>query len=358
MGGEGAGSRIIVRMPNWIGDVVMATPVLADLRRAYPKAEITAMCRAPVCELLKQNPNIDELFCFQRPSLFSRRQEERNIIEKLRKGNYDMGVLLTHSFSSAWWFWLGGVKQRIGYRAHMRSWLLNHALPFPENLGKQHLVITYKQLLQPLHIPISDTPPQLYVTDQEIREANALLREYRVPQQALLVGINPGATYGSAKCWLPERFKDVSAKLLSDNNVYLLYFGDPATASLINAICKNFPARVINLAGKTSIRELAALISCCRLVLTNDSGPMHIADALKIPTIALFGSTSDVVTGPYRMGKVIHKRVGCSPCYERECPIDFRCMRQITAEEVFEAVSNELYSSPIQIGKIPRSVER
>ena len=101
-------------MPNWIGDLVMATPILSDLRKAYPKARITAMCRSPICELLKEDPEIDELFCFSKASGFGRRGERRSIIEKLRKGNYDLGVLLTHSFSSAWWFWLGKVQNRLG----------------------------------------------------------------------------------------------------------------------------------------------------------------------------------------------------------------------------------------------------
>src|ERR1700722_11785394 len=173
--------NIIVRMPNWIGDLVMATPILSDLRRAYPDAHITAMCRSPLCELLKEDPEINELFCFSKASGFSRRQERRNIIEKLRKGGYDLGILLTHSFSSAWWFWLGKVKARLGYECNGRKPLLTYSLPFPKNIQNQHLVVTYKTLLEPLGIAISDTPPRLYLSPKEIQDARTQLRQQGIP---------------------------------------------------------------------------------------------------------------------------------------------------------------------------------
>jgi heptosyltransferase II len=334
--------NIIVRMPNWIGDLVMATPILSDLRKAYPEAHITAMCRSPICELLKEDPEINELFCFSKASGFGRRIERRNIIEKLRKGDYDLGILLTHSFSSAWWFWLGKVQIRLGYECNGRKPLLTHSLPFPKNIQNQHLVVTYKMLLEPLGIPISDTPPRLYLSSRELKDARTLLRQHRIPEGALIVGINPGATYGSAKCWLPERFREVTERLLRDKDVYIVYFGDQATVSLVKEICAGLPPRVINLAGMTSLRELSSLMSHCDVILTNDSGPMHIADAIGIPIVALFGSTSEIITGPYRSGTLIHKHVECSPCYQRTCPIDFRCMKRIEADEVYEAINKIL----------------
>jgi heptosyltransferase-2 len=334
--------NIIVRMPNWIGDLVMATPILSDLRRAYPNAHITAMCRMPLCELLKEDPEINELFCFAKASGFNRREERRNIIEKLRKGKYDLGILLTHSFSSAWWFWLGKVQTRLGYECNGRKPLLTHSMPFPKNIQNQHLVVTYKTLLEPLGVPISDTPPRLYLSPKEIQNARIQLRQQWIPDGALVVGINPGATYGSAKCWLPERFREVTQRLLQQKDVYIVYFGDQGTASIVKEICSGLPPRVINLAGMTSLRELSSLISQCDVILTNDSGPMHIADAIGTPIVALFGSTSEVITGPYRSGTLIHKHVECSPCYQRTCPIDFRCMKRIEADEVYEAINKIL----------------
>lgn len=330
--------NIIVRMPNWVGDLVMATPVLSDLRRSFPAASITAMCRAPVGDLLKEDPEINELFCFSKPNSFGRRCDKRNIIEKLRKGKFDLGILLTHSLSSAWWFWQGNVRYRIGYAGKGRSLLLTHPVSLPKNIHQQHLVRTYKTLLSPLGIPLSDTPPRLYLAKKEVELAKLLLRQHGVLETSPLVGINPGATYGTAKCWLPERFREVTQRLLKNKELFIVYFGDQATTSLVKEICQDLPPRVINLAGLTSMRELAALISLCHVLLTNDSGPMHIADALETPVVALFGSTSEVVTGPYRNGKVIHKHVDCSPCYQRICPIDFRCMKSIESDEVCLAI--------------------
>lgn len=325
-------------MPNWVGDLVMATPILSDLRKAYPDAEITAMARYPLCELLQQDPEINELFCFSKVNTFGRRMSKRNVIEKLRKGKYDLGILLTHSFSSAWWFWQGGVKVRLGYKGSGRNFLLTDGLSLPENVAHQHLVVTYKMLLAPLEIPLSDTPPKLYLSEKEVFQARELLKQQGVSKNSRIVGINPGATYGSAKCWLPERFRKVTLELLEDKDLFVIYFGDQGNSTLVKEICHELPSRVINLAGLTSLRELAALISICNVLLTNDSGPMHIADALGTPVVALFGSTSEIVTGPYRNGTVIHKHVECSPCYQRKCPVDFRCMKKIEADEVSQAI--------------------
>lgn len=345
---EGIAS-IIVRMPNWIGDMVMATPVLTDLRKKFPDARITAMCRAPICDLLKNDPEVDELFCFSKTSSFSRRSDKKNIVEKLRYGQYDLGILLTHSLSSAWWFWQGKVGTRLGYDCNGRRFFLTHPVPLPPNADRQHLVMTYKMLLEPLGIPISETSPRLFLTEKERNEAKTLLHQHGVTKESVLVGINPGATYGSAKCWLPERFREVAEKLLQDPHIYIVFFGDQPTAPLVKEIVQGLGPRVINLAGLTSLRELASLISQCRVLLTNDSGPMHIADALGTKIVALFGSTNEIVTGPYRTGKVIHKHVACSPCYQRTCPIDFRCMKQIQADEVYRTIMDMIQENKLHI---------
>lgn len=329
--------NIVVRMPNWLGDLVMATPVLAELKAKWPQAKITAMCQSNVAGLLKNDPNVDEIFSFKRPSGWLRRDEHRDIIRTLRHGNFDLGILLTHSFSSAWWFWRAGIPKRVGYLGHYRKILLTDAVPYPKNIESQHLVLTYKMLLKSIGIsPAEESSPTLYVSPEEHKNAQDLLKQYGVEFGDVLVGINPGAAYGSAKCWLPERFKEVAEKLLCYPNVKIIFFGDAAGASLVNEICAGMPDRVINLAAKTNLRQLIALIQMCHVFLTNDSGPMHIAAALGTPLLALFGSTSDVKTGPYNNGTVIHKHVECSPCYQRTCPIDFRCMRSISAAEVIQ----------------------
>jgi len=330
--------NIIVRMPNWIGDLVMATPILADLRKAYPKASITAMVHEKIGVILEADPAVDELFLFSRGKGMIRRIRQRNIVEKLRDGKYDLGILLTNSFSSAWRFWQGGIKNKVGFRADGRSFLLDHPVAFPKQRKTQHLVITYKALLEHLGIPRSETAPHLYL--KKVEAAWELVKRFDISSDAKLIGINPGAAYGSAKCWLPERFHAVAKRLLEqDPSHAVLFFGDLSHKNLINEICQGLPARAVNLAGQTDLQALMALISICSVFLTNDSGPMHIADSLNVPLVALFGSTDPIVTGPYRhSSSVMQKKVPCSPCFKRVCPIDFPCMKGLTVDDVFNRV--------------------
>lgn len=327
--------KIIVRMPNWVGDLVMATPVLTDLRRHFPDAEITAMCKTHLAELLKHDAAVDEVFGFSQPGYgFLRRAADMDLIGKLRTGQYDLGVLLTNTFSSAWYFWQGRVERRLGYRARLRSLLLTDGVPWPKK--KIHQVDFYKRLLKPLGIAISHTAPRLYLTEEEIRLSKELLYQRGYRDGAPLFGINPGSAYGSAKCWPPERFHLLAEHLLAkDPDAFVLFFGDGGTESLVKEIVHDLPSRVLNLAGATDLRQLVCLIKLCDVLVTNDSGPMHIGAALGTPLVALFGSTDDVLTGPFGQSEaVIRKQVSCSPCFERVCPIDFRCMRGISVEEV------------------------
>ena len=337
--------NIIVRMPNWIGDLVMATPLLEDIKKKYPNSQLTVMCKTPFGQILENDPHVDEIFCFKKVRGAVRRDQKRNIIEKLSVGKYDLGILTTNSFSSAWWFWQGKVQERVGFKANLRSLLLSCGIDFPENKAKQHLVKTYKKLLSPLGVKESETPPKLYLKEEEIKGAYDILSKYGVEKGHTIVGINPGAAFGSAKCWIPERFSEVAKKLSAKrSDVKVVFFGDESTAQLVKTICSELPKEVVNLAGLTSIRELMSLIKVCDVFLTNDSGPMHVGDALEVPLVALFGSTNDVATGPYRQGKVIHKRVECSPCYKRTCPIDFKCMKNIHTEEVYSEILQILES--------------
>lgn len=341
-------------MPNWLGDAVMATPVLYDLREKFPSASITAMIQSSISPLLLKDPHINELYSFSKPNGFIRRIEERQIIDRIEKGQYDVGFLLTNSFSSAWWFWRGGVKRRIGFKSDLRSLLLTDRVHFPKNRERQHLVDTYKSLLAPVGIKQSETKPYLFIAEEEKRQARSTLEQQEYRKEMILVGINPGAAYGPAKCWLPERFREVARLLLKNEKVFIVFFGDVKSQELIKKITLGLPTRVANLAGLTSLRELMALIQACDLFLTNDSGPMHIAAAFSVPLLALFGSTNDIVTGPYKSGKVIHKHVECSPCYLRNCPVDFQCMKRIEVEEVMESLKAMIDDATRN--KKPRSV--
>lgn len=195
--------NIIVRMPNWLGDVVMATPVLTDLREKFPHAQITAMCRFPICEALREDASIDELFMFHKAtSQFAKREENRDIVRKIRAGKFDLGILLTNSFSSAWWFYLAAVKQRIGYSYFPRSLLLTDAVA-PK---KQHQVDQYKALLAPLGIAKSATSPRLYLRPEEVQEALRLLYQRGYEKGKKLIGINPELPMALPNVGLPIAF--------------------------------------------------------------------------------------------------------------------------------------------------------
>ncbi len=337
--------NIIVRMPNWLGDLIMATPILRDLKHRWPSATITAMCQAPLGTLLKNDPAVDEVFEFHRVSGWIRRSENRDVIGKLQQGHYDLGVLLTNSFSSAYWFWRGGVSVRVGYQAFGRNLLLSKAIGQPARLEKMHQVIAYKRILREMGIAVSSTVPQIYLDDQEILDGRDLLESLGVTEHNTVVGINPAAAFGPAKQWPTSRFREVVSALIDDPLVRVVVFGDRSGASVAREVCQGMSDQVINLAGKTSLREFAALVKCCNVFISNDSGPMHLAAALKVPLVALFGSTSPERTSPYEWGKVICKNVDCSPCYKRECPIDFRCMLRIEVDEVIKAAKRELERS-------------
>ena len=316
----------------------MATPILTDLRRHFPDAEITAMCKSPLSDLLKHDASIDEIFSFSpAPYGFLRRCEGRDVIGKLRTGQYDLGILLTNSFSSAWLFWQGRVGARLGYKTRLRTLLLTDGVDWP--IKRRHQVDFYKTLLKPLGIERSNTAPRIYLTEKEIQVSKELLYQRGYQDGAPLFGINPGAAYGSAKCWPPKRFHSLALQLLDkDPNAFIVFFGDASTAGLVKEIVQGLPPKVMDLAGVTDLRELSCLIKNCDLLVTNDSGPMHICAAVGTPLVALFGSTDETLTGPFGQNDaVIRKRVSCSPCFERVCPIDFRCMREITVEEVAQS---------------------
>lgn len=324
-------------MPNWIGDLVMATPILNDLREKFPQAEITAMCRGSGAALLEKEEAIDELFQFQpTPYGFLRRTFGRDVVGKLRAGQYDLALLLTNSFSSSWLFWQANIPIRIGFQGRWRRVFLTRSVAMPKE--RLHQVDRYKKLLEPLGIAKSESVPRLVLSNEEIDEAKELLYQRGYKQGSPLFGINPGAAYGSAKCWPKERFRSLALELLhAAPNAFLVFFGDSSTSSLVKEIVRDLPSQVMDLAGVTSLRELVSIIQDCDVLITNDSGPMHIGAALQIPLVALFGSTDEELTGPYgQEDAVIRKKVSCSPCFKRVCPIDFRCMREISVKEVAE----------------------
>jgi heptosyltransferase II len=334
--------NIIIRMPNWIGDIVMATSILKDVRNQFKSSKITVLCKKPMSQLLHNNPYIDEIISFEKAPYLSFNKKNRKLIKLLKSKQYDLGVLMTNSFSSAWLFYRSNIKHIVGYRSSARGWMLHKPVKFCCNKDKQHLVYTYKNMIkESLDIKSSSYAPQLFVNDKEKDEALTKLIDNGYVTNKILVGINVAAAYGQAKCWLPDRFFMVAKHLLQKENVFVVFVGD-TNSNLINNICAALTLRAINLSGKTSIRELMAIISRCDVFLTNDSGPMHVADAIKTPVVAIFGSTSPVITGPFNGGTVIKKDVKCSPCFRRKCNRNFACMKMVGVDEVVHTIERIL----------------
>lgn len=330
--------NIIVRMPNWVGDLVMATSVLSDLKRIYPYATLSVLAQEGVYELLKNDKDIDKLYCLKKQKgIFFNNKENLDIILELKKTTFDYGILLTNSLSSAYFFHRAGIKNSIGYKKYFRNFLLKNSIELIKD--NVHQIIKYKNLLNPLGIEISDTNPRLYFDSDEVKNVKNILYQKGFNDNKTLIGINPLARYGSAKCWPIDRFKEVAARLAQDKKNTIVFIGDRFSKDLIKKVCFDLPSNVINLAGDTTLRELMCIIKLCNLFITNDSGPMHLASALDIPLIALFGSTSDLLTGPYNeKAIVINKKVECAPCFKRKCPSDFKCMHQISVDEVINKI--------------------
>jgi heptosyltransferase-2 len=323
--------KIIVRMPNWLGDAVMALPFLENLHNAFPKASITLMCKHTIGELFEHDKRF-KIFCAD-----TKKEKWGNIVDKLKKENFDLAILLTNSFSSAYLFWRANIKCKIGFNRDFRWFFLNKAVRWPK---KGHLINKYNSLLASLGINnIAVTEPALFVTQEEKANAQKLLATLGYKTGQHLIGISPSSAYGPAKCWPKDNFRKLTIKLLEDKNNFMLFFGDDKASQLIEQIVSSLSSRVINLSGKTTIRQLIALMKYCACFISNDSGPMHIAAALKIPLIALFGSTDKDATGPYgRNVIVIDKHIGCAPCFRKTCPNNMECMHAIKVEEVLEKI--------------------
>lgn len=326
--------NIVVRMPNWLGDAVMASPVLQLLKQEFPDAKLTLYGTKASLALFEHDPFVDDFLTLDK------KKSGQLKIQDLKDRKFDCGVLLTNSFSSAWLFFRAKIATRLGFSKDMRALFLTHSLPYPKDKSKMHHIQLYQELLKRVGIN-KESNPKLYLSDAEKKWATNFLSEHKIKPDSLLIGINPSAAFGSSKCWLEDRFRELSIELLKHSSTHLLFFGDSSAKEKNERICLGLKSS-INLAGETSIRQLMALTQKCDLFLTNDSGPMHIACAIETPVVALFGSTSPEATGPYGRGVYLRKKVSCSPCYKRECPIDFRCMKAIKVQDVHLTIQNQL----------------
>ena len=339
----GAVKRILVRGTNWIGDAVLTTPALVAIRKGFPQAKIALLAKPAIAELLHRHPAVDEIVLYRDPGPHAGLGGKLTLARLLRRGRYDLAILFQNAFEAAAITALAGIPNRYGYATDGRSFLLTHRIPLTPKIRRSHQVHYYLELLRPLGIPVHPEPPTLLTTAEEDAEAIEHLRAFEVDVKKVLIGLNPGSVYGTAKRWLPERFAEVADRAAAEHGGVVLIFGGQGEEELGAALAGKMTAPTLVLSGRTTVRRLMALIKQCRLFITNDTGPMHIATAFGVPTVAIFGPTDPLTTSPFGSGhELVRHPVDCSPCLLRECPIDHRCMQGISVEMVHAAAMRQL----------------
>lgn len=330
--------RILIRAVNWIGDAVMTTPAIGVVREFYPQAEITVLANPLVAEIFSPHDWVDKVMVFDRNGAHRGVKGRLRLASELRKRSFDLALILPNSFDSALVPWLAGIPVRLGKSSDGRSLLLTGRYSEAEASPLRHEVQYYRNLVRHFGITGTDVLPRLCTTPAEDHAAAALMVRRGIQAGDIVIAINPGATYGSAKRWYPDRFADVARRLAAAWQAKVVIFGSPGEAGIAADIEQRLAGACLNLAGKTTVRELMALIKRCNFMVTNDSGPMHIAAAFGVPLAAVFGPTDHTGTAPYTAGAVIvRKDAACAPCKLRECPTDHCCMTAITADDVVAA---------------------
>jgi heptosyltransferase II len=369
--------RVLVRGVNWLGDAVMTTPALQRLREALPDAHITLLTHEKLADLWQRHPSLDAVMTF------SQGESSWSVARRLRAERFETGLVLPNSPRSALEVWLARIPQRVGYARPWCNWLLTQPLgPRPGkvqmprrsvnevkrliglskaasarparglNDRAAHQIHDYLHLTATLGANPEPLPPRLEIPVEELQAAEKAVAQAAVQASCLptqtggtpvLLGLNPGAEYGPAKRWPTESFAAVARAVSRQiGNCLWLAFGGPGDRQVCNEITQLAGNGVLNLAGKTPLWQLIALLQLCRVLLTNDTGPMHVAAALGTPVVVPFGSTSPELTGPGLPGDTRHQLLTsaapCAPCFRRTCPIDFRCMSGIRPEHAIRAV--------------------
>lgn len=332
--------RLLVRATNWVGDAVMSLPALQAVRRVLPAAHIAVLARPWVADLYAREPFADEVIPYESPRGWRDLAGKWRLARDLRERRFDAALLLQNAFEAAAVAWLARVPVRIGYDRDGRGSLLTKAIAVPRPVDiPRHEQFYYLELLRRAGW-IEALPRESII---RLTGASQAADEGRKAYAAAgidgpVIGVSPGAAYGTAKRWLPEYFAEAASALAERLDARVALFGSSDERPLCDAIARLVGSRAHNFAGRTTLREYIDLAAACRVYLTNDSGGMHIASALGVPTVAVFGATDHEATGPTGpLAHVVREPVECSPCLLRECPIDHRCMTRVLPARVVEA---------------------
>jgi len=330
-------NRILVRGVNWVGDTVLSYPTVQQLKTFFPKSHLAVLIPSYLVDLWKTFPYVDEIIPFQKKGGIGSIWEDLNLSQSLKERNFDLAVILPRSFRSAFHIYLARIPIRIGYQDEWRSLFLTHGIRRRKEFLHAHRVHYYQKLIEPLGKIESPPSPQIFLREEDRRWTDQALKDLGMIEGKPLIGMNPGATYGLSKCWYPDRFGELGKRLVEKWQTKVLLFGKEEERPIVHEILRHMGTKGIDLTGKTGLLQLAALLERCALLVTNDTGTMHVATAVGTPVVALFGSTDPITTGPWGEGHVVVKKdVDCSPCWKRVCPTDHKCMKLITVDEVLK----------------------
>lgn len=332
--------KILIRATNWVGDAIMALPALRAVRSRFPDAEISILAR-PYVAAIYENQKVCDNTMFV--------ENKRDIAGELREQKFDIALLLQNAFEAAWIAWRAGIPERIGYARDGRSMLLTKAVAVPKP-GEipAHEQYYYLELLRRagwLDSLASASLIKLNVPEENCQRAVEFLLSAGVRPDSFRIAIGAGASYGSAKCWPPDRFAELANRLETQTHADVILFGTSGEAAVSSAIAAGMNHPPIDLTGRTSINDLPALLSQCHLFIGNDSGAMHVAAAVGLPVVAVFGPTDPFGTAPVTPRcSIVQEKPYCSPCFLRRCPTDHRCMTRVTPAAV-EAAARQWISS-------------
>ena len=331
--------KILIRSANWVGDAVMGLPALASVRQSFPLAEIFILAKPWVADLFKDSPEINRVILYQSPGIHEGFRGKWKLARELKLERFDLALHLPNSFESALISFLAGIPERIGYNTDGRGILLTHRVPVNGKIKRGHQVEYYLHLLRCLGFAPAEGVPILKTSPKVLEEAERILGSHGVKKSDPLIGVSPGAQYGSAKEWFPERYGELADRISREIGARILILGSMGDRLVASQICRKTGPGAIDLTGKTTLAQAIGIIARCRLFITNDSGLMHVASALRVPLVAIFGSTDPLRTGPLsKNSRVLYKSIPCAPCLKTECPEDRKCMELITVDEVYEEV--------------------
>ncbi|MDC8448539.1 MAG: lipopolysaccharide heptosyltransferase II [Nitrospira sp.] len=344
--------KILVRAPNWIGDAVMCEPAVSGLRSLFPEAELVMLAKPAVAELFLSHPGLHSVLVYDDKKAHAGISGKWSLAGMLRRHRFDLAVLLQNAFEAAFLTWLAGIPRRYGYATDGRVFFLTEPVAVPNGPVPVHQVEYYWNLLKPLGLAGGAPLPTLLVSADEKRTFDVRLASAGINSSDLIIGINPGSTYGSAKRWSSDRFAEVARRLVrrleqaESAHVAVVILGAKGEESLGKDVAAQIGGRSVVFSGATTIRELMAAVKRCRVLMTNDTGPMHIAAAFGVPVVAVFGPTDWRTTAPYGQERsIVREAVDCAPCLLRECPIDHRCMTRIPVDRVYEAAVEQIERS-------------